>query len=261
MPVSFALSKFLNPFNFITMKNSLIFLMICLFASTNLFAQNQDEGLITYEVKINMHRRIPAERAELKSMLPEFQTFKTQLFFKPNISFYTTLEEDTEEEIEGGGMRRFRFPQSEVYLDFADDKKIEQRDLIGKKFLIQDTLKAPSWKISDETKTIKGLVCRKATLENKDNPEAIQSISAWYAESMFMSIGPDKFHSLPGAILEVDINEGELTVSAIEINYRTLKKNELKIPSGGKTVTEAEFKEVIEEFRKQNPNGMRIIRN
>lgn len=244
------------------MKDLLIFLMICFFVFSNAFAQKQDEGVITYEVKINMHRRLPAEQAELKSMLPEFQVFKTQLFFKPNASFYTVLDEDTEEDMSGEGVKvMLARPQQEVYLDFALEKKTELRELMGKRFLIEDTLKAPSWKIKDETKTIRGLLCRKATLENGDNPENRQYITAWYAENVPVSIGPEGFHSLPGAILEVDMNEGERIITALDIAYRPLKENELKMPSGGKSVTEAEFRKVVDEFIKQNPGRMKIIRN
>jgi GLPGLI family protein len=132
---------------------------------------------------------------------------------------------------------------------------------MGKKFLIQDTLNAPAWKITDETKTIKGLLCRKATLENKNNSKTTQNITAWYAENMPVSIGPDGFHSLPGAILEVNINAGERIITALSITYRLLKENELKIPSGGKKVTEAEFKNIVDDFMKQNSDRMKIIRN
>jgi len=45
-------------------------------------------GLINYEVKIDMHRRIPKEREAMKSMFPQFRTEKQQLFFNETESLY-----------------------------------------------------------------------------------------------------------------------------------------------------------------------------
>ncbi len=247
------------------MKNLLVSIVFLCFLSTALIAQEKNEGVIMYEVKVNMHRRIPAERAELKNRIPEFQTFRTQLLFNANASFYTTLEDEEDDTAGGAGgrMRMFmRGMSSDTYLDFSQDVKIEAREILGKKYLIKDTLKAPAWKLTDETQTVSGLVCRKAILEVvAENPQFNQNVVAWYADNIFLPVGPDRFHSLPGTILSVDVNDGEVVINATALNFRPLKKNELKEPKGGKEVTNEEFRKEMEEIRKQNPNGARMFGN
>src|SRR5436190_16526703 len=98
----------------------LLGILISLTAAHVVFGQGA-EGVITYETKINLHRRIPPERAEMKSMIPEFRTMKNELFFKPSESIYKPVIEDEEEETSAssGGGRRFtmRMQNSETYLD------------------------------------------------------------------------------------------------------------------------------------------------
>ncbi len=245
------------------MKNVLVVVLFLCFLATSLIAQEKNEGEITYDVKVNMHRRISEERAELKNRIPEFQNFRTQLLFNANTSFYTLLEDEEEDGAGRGRMRMFmRSMSSDTYLDFSQELKIESREILGKQYLIKDTLKAPSWKLTDETQTVNGLVCRKAILEiTAENPRFNQNIVAWYADNIFLPIGPDKFHSLPGTILHVDVNDGEVVITATALNFRPLKKNELKEPKGGKEVTSEEFRKEMQEIRKQNPNGARMFGN
>ncbi|MDZ7650694.1 MAG: hypothetical protein U5K54_28120 [Cytophagales bacterium] len=49
----------------------------------------QTSGVITYEIKVNMHRRLPPERADMKAMIPEFRTTKEQLFFNGEMNRYS----------------------------------------------------------------------------------------------------------------------------------------------------------------------------
>jgi hypothetical protein len=65
-------------------------ILVMLTAARVVFGQTP-EGVITYEVKINMHRRLPPERAEMKSMIPEFRVIKQQLFFRGTESLYKPL--------------------------------------------------------------------------------------------------------------------------------------------------------------------------
>ena len=37
-----------------------------------------NEGMITYETKINVHRTLPKEREEMKKMIPEFRVSQQQ---------------------------------------------------------------------------------------------------------------------------------------------------------------------------------------
>jgi len=106
------------------------------------------EGVITYEVKINMHRRIPPEREAMKANIPEFRTFKQQLFFKETESLYKPLIEDEDEDTGmtgsngGGGFRMvMRMPTSETYLNQNSSIVLVKQEFMGTEYLIQDSVK------------------------------------------------------------------------------------------------------------------------
>ncbi|MCU0447389.1 MAG: GLPGLI family protein [Microscillaceae bacterium] len=242
------------------MKN-LILLILGLSWQVLVFAQTK-EGVITYEVKMNLHRRIPKEQQEMKNMIPEFRISQTQLFFNQTTSLYKNLEEpeEDEESDNGGGVTmRFTRPQNEFYFDFGQKRKVEMRDFMSKKFLIEDSIKNIPWKLVDETQTIQGYTCKKATYYNEERK---QNLMAWYAEKIPLMSGPEAINTLPGMILALDINEGEIVITAKKVEVRPLQKNELKVPNEGKKITAAEFKKLVDEQMKQmGGNGTRIIRH
>jgi GLPGLI family protein len=225
------------------------------------FAQKPFEGRVEYDVTINMHRRIPPEREQMKAMIPEFKNEKYELFFRDNEALYLPIEEDDPEEdanMNNSGRRRFNFRISaaETYQNTENNSRIEVRDVMGKKYLITDSLKVPAWKLEEETKVILGYTCKKAVVE-MDNPfmKSKMLVTAWYAEKLPLPVGPDMIHSLPGTILEVDVNDGEMVTKATKVDLRKLKKNEMRVPKEGKKVTREEFRAEMEELRKNMPGG------
>jgi GLPGLI family protein len=225
------------------------------------------EGVIHYESKINLHRNIPKERESMKSMIPEFRTSKEQLFFNTGESLYQPVEEDDEEDINNGGMRmRFARPNVEIYINQANTQKLTQQEFMGKKYLIEDTLKISPWKFGTETKTILGYECRQAYYTDETTgPMGVrkQEITAWYTDKIRPFLGPENFNSLPGAVLAVDVNNGERVIVATKVDFRPLKKNELKMPNAGTKTTREEFRKIVEEQmeRMRANGGNMIIRN
>lgn len=231
-------------------------ILACIAAARIVFAQ---EGIITYEVKINTHRNLPPDRQEMRSMIPEFRISHDQLSFNANESLYKPLEEEEEDEFDnGGGMRmRFQRPMNETYANQEQMQRIRLQEFMGKKYLIEDTLKLTAWKFGTETKEIQGHLCRQATFYNEERK---QDITAWYTDQLRPFIGPENFNTLPGAVLQVDINNGERLITATKIELRPLKKHELKVPSGGTKTTEAEFRKFMEQqMEKMRANGGNII--
>src|SRR5882724_1585681 len=107
----------------------LILLAFVVLSAENILAQN--EGVITYEITVNNHRNIPAEREGMKAMIPQYRTFKQQLFFNINESLYKPLIEDDEEEPQqGGGMRRFRMAGATNYFDQTSSIMVSQVDMM-----------------------------------------------------------------------------------------------------------------------------------
>ena len=231
--------------------------MAVILATTVAFAQS--EGVITYEVTVNMHRNLSADREGVKAMIPEFRTLKQQLFFNANESLYKPLiEDDDEEDINsgpgGGVVHRFRFAGAIIYTNPSLSEFLSQMDVFGKKYLISDTLKPAPWKFGTETKVVQGYECMQAYYTTAD--ERKQTITAWYTTKLPAMLGPDRYNTLPGAVLAVDVNNAERVIVAKTIELRPLTKKEMKVPTDGQKVTPEEFKKIMQEQR-----NVRMYRN
>src|SRR6185436_6619904 len=74
----------------------IIGVLIFLATAEVVFGQT-NEGIITYETKINLHRTLPKEREEMKKMIPEFRVSQQELYFNVDESLYKNVEEDEDE--------------------------------------------------------------------------------------------------------------------------------------------------------------------
>ena len=52
-----------------------------------------------------------------------------------------------------------------TYTDFETGKRVDQRELDSKNYLVDDEIQKLSWKLTDETKTVLGYVVRKAVAQ------------------------------------------------------------------------------------------------
>jgi len=271
------------------MRKIFLALTMMLVAFTSAFAQVK-EGKLIFERKINMYRMITDP--EMRARIPEFRTEKFELLFNEQASMFKTItEEDAPDPFAnsgggggGGGMRfNFRMPETATYTDIANQMQYESRSLFEKEFLIVDSLKPNKWKLSDETKTIAKFVCKKATTmiapqqmsmriggpRNRNNadttapvkPKEIELV-VWYTESIPVSVGPDAYAGLPGAILEVDSDNGGNIITASEFTAKYAAK-ELKQPTKGDKMNRAQFaesmKKIMEDMQRGGGmGGMRI---
>ncbi|WP_247237308.1 GLPGLI family protein [Telluribacter sp. SYSU D00476] len=239
------------------MKKILLSLLIAVYSLGSTLAQT-NEGIVLYDQKINMHRRLPDE--SMKAMMPEFHTDKMQLALRGAESLYKNVEvSDVDEEVtdqNGNAMRMvIRVPQNEIYRNFDQKKGVELRELAGQKFLIQDELKQTPWKLTGETKKINGYDCMKATYTQ---PERNQPVVAWFTEAIPVPSGPAGYGGLPGLILELDVNDSEIVYTATKLDFKKLSNTDLKVPAGGKKVTEAQFNKIRDDFMKERGGMIRI---
>ena len=236
-----------------------VFFYILSLINLTLFAQKAQntEGVVTFEEKINLHRRL--EDNAMKAMIPEFRTSQMQLFFKGEECLYKAVEDDDDEETGGNTKVVMKRPQSEIYRNFATNKRIEQRDFMGKKYLIEDGIKVRAWKITGESKKILGYNCLKAAFN--DTTARKQNIIVWFTDAIPLAAGPATFGTLPGLILEVNINDSETVMLAQKVELKALKTNDFKAPTKGEKISDEDFSKKMEEFIKQNGGRKtRIIR-
>lgn len=225
------------------------------------------EGVVVYETKINMHRNLPKEREDMKAMIPEFSTLRFQLIFNGDESLFKQLidEEDDVNSFNAGGGGRMMIRrggmQGETYMNRNEDILTMKQEFMGKEYLIEDTVKMSPWKFGKETKTIAGYNCKMAYYTDESRPDRKQEITAWYTDQLRPFLGPERFNTLPGTVLAIDVNGGERVVVAKSVELRSLKKNELKKPVTGTKTTGAEFRKMVEERMKEMRGQGFMIRN
>ncbi len=241
------------------------FLSICLLSLLfmGIASAQKNEGVILFEEKVNVHRMLPPDAADMKAMIPEFRVHQNELLFKDNESLYRNVEEEDEDE-GGEGQQvtiRMQRPEAVYYRNFETKRKADFREFMRKEYLIEDTLAARNWKVTGEVKNILGYDCMSAVTSDTVRK---QEITAWFATSLPLPTGPAAYGQLPGTILEIDINSGEIVISAKKIEFKKVKKNDIAAPKKGEKTTDAEFQKMMAERMKEMGGGgrpMRIIRN
>ncbi len=217
------------------------------------------EGKITYEQKVDMWRRIPEDNVQMRSMIPQTRTQKFELEFTDNQSIFKAIEEEpdiTEQPTSGVVVRFNNGGDNEFYRNFTTKKSVEKKDLMQTTYLVEDSIRSLTWKLEDgETKTILGYNCKKATGKTSRGSDVV----AWYAEDIAVSSGPEQFNSLPGMILMIDANKGEIVFTATAVDKKVTAKN-VKAPTSGKKVTPEEFAKLQKELI-GNGGPVRVIRN
>jgi GLPGLI family protein len=265
-------------------------------ASSSLFAQMK-EGKIVYERKTNMWRMITDP--EMRTRIPEFRTANFELLFNDKASLFRSVPDDEAPDPfannggDRGGQRfNFRMPETTTYIDLASQMQYESRPMFEKTFLVVDSLKPLKWKISEETKTIAKHLCKKATTSvtaqmvrmggirmGRNNAATNDStkksdapivpketeVVVWYAEDIAASVGPEVYTGLPGAILEVDMDNGSNVTTATEVTNKYPKK-ELTQPTKGDKMNRAQFQDAMKKLmedmqRGGGMGGMRIRMN
>jgi GLPGLI family protein len=275
----------------------LLFLSALIFGLATIVSAQMKEGKIVYERKINMWKMITDP--EMRTRIPEFRTSQFELLFNDQASLFRTVPDDEAPDPfannggdRGGGQRfMFRMPESAIYTNLTSQVQFESRAMFEKTFLIIDTLKMLKWKVSEETKTIAKHLCKKATTSapmqalnirmgggrqgggaGRNNADSASrapivtketEVTVWYTEEIPASVGPDNYFGLPGAILEVDMDNGNTVTTAKEISTKYPKK-ELVEPTKGDKMNRAQFqdnmKKIMEDMQRSG-GGFRVRRD
>ncbi|NRB51586.1 MAG: GLPGLI family protein [Saprospiraceae bacterium] len=229
-------------------------IIVLLLTPMFLLAQQQT-GKVSYTQKVNLHMGLGEGNEEMKAMLPEFQESKFELFFNDKATLYRSVKKEVtevNETTEDGGQMviRMEHPKSTIFTDLATGNQIEERDMMGKQYLISGASEF-KWKMTGESKEIAGHQCMKAVLEGKDN-----TIEAWFTSTLPIPSGPSTFGQLPGLILEVVMDEGRMIMSAETVEIQEIDAALLVAPTKGKKITRKKYQKLQEErMREMNAQG------
>ncbi|NND35090.1 MAG: GLPGLI family protein [Saprospiraceae bacterium] len=230
-------------------------IMLLSLGTISLFSQTSGE--IFYEETVDVHRRMTGDRAQFKEMVPQFRTDEMILIFDDHQAVYKALEKPEEDiDLEAGRGRRMRMrfmgdAGGILWQDYQEGNRGEERDFMDKKFLIKGEPETRAWKLTGESMQVGQYQCQKATFEDSTN-----QIIAWFTPMVPVPLGPGSFGQLPGLVLHVDINDGERTITAQEINLKEVDSSLITEPQKGKEVTQEEFRAIVREKMKE----MRMMR-
>ncbi len=237
--------------------SKIILTTVFLLFATGLFSQIK-EGVIRYEYTVDLHRNIPAERADIRNILPQHRTQHFELFFNEGESLYKPSEngDDQGGSRGGGGMRMMmRNPRTETYIDRKQREVTILQEYMGRNFLITDTLDLAQWRVGDERMDIEGYICMMAW---HTDTVTEQEITAWFTPQIQPFLGPDRFVNLPGTVLAVDINNGEQVWVAREIIQKEIRNGDIRKPSRGEKISREDFRKMIQEqMERMGGTGMR----
>lgn len=232
-------------------------LLLLSFCPVESIAQNapvKPEGKIRYLIAHNWSKKMAAldyisqQRKERDAYMwggsqSEWKEYG-ELFITPETSFYRNSEETAEGDESTYAWRRSAYA---IRRNFKTSSMLDQIEQLGTVYVIEDSLHCQDWKILNDLKEVAGHLCMNASWTDtiKD-----QNITAWFALDLPHSGGPERFCGLPGLIMEVDINDGALVISADKMDMRALTPEEVAIPKKikGKRITETTYSEVTWKY-------------
>ncbi len=194
-----------------------------LFLPVGLVNAQPVEGVITYE-QSNYWTRIASrleylsqeekDRIKLTWGTNDKNTTDMKLVFTPDRSYYTYVSKQGQTD---DGRYSWKLSEYVIYRDFAKNIQTDWIEMLGRIYQVEDSIRAPKWKVMNKIKDIQGHVCMMAVTEDTLKK---QSIVAWFADDIPASVGPGLYFGLPGAILELEVNEGDIVISAKKIELK-----------------------------------------
>jgi GLPGLI family protein len=279
-----------------------IFTLVLAVASFMGLQAQEFQGMAVYESKTStsdFKTRMEGNKNMTLDMQKRIEENMKKMFektfilnFNKTASIYKEEEKLEASTQAGGGFRMmssFAGGGGTFYKNVKDKQYSNDKEFMGKEFLVKDSLTSLAWKMEAETRVIGGYTCYKATAvkkpsatdfrnmrprkEDADKKEGAKPaddkktnfldavevpkeivITAWYTPEIPVSQGPEGYWGLPGLILEV--NDGRTIILCSKIVLNPKDKVEIKAITKGKVVSQKEYDDAVmkkmEEFREMN---------
>ena len=169
-------------------------------------------------------------------------------------SVYKMVEKISNDQSQGsrgmrGGMRMMAMNGDNIYKNSTTHQILKEQNVMGKNYVIKDSLQNFDWKLTRETKTILGNEAKKATAII----DSVQT-TVWYIPTLKYKTGPENYWGLPGLIAEVETKvdrgmmKGTRIISLTDLktssNIKTIEK-----PKDKNTITQKEYNKLMQDQR------------
>jgi GLPGLI family protein len=208
-------------------------------------AQFTFSGKIEFERKTNLHKLWDGDSwmEKWKDKFPQFSSNFYNYAFNTSGSHYSQGREGNAPKMEWG------LPpgaDNDIVRDFSTGSITALKSLYGESFVIKDSAKQLTWKMSGEIRDIAGYKCRKAVTKICDSVYVV----AFYTDEIPVSGGPEQMGGLPGMILELAVPRLFTTWVATKVEATKVTPADLKSTVKGKSVTMAQIAAKITESTK-----------
>jgi GLPGLI family protein len=225
------------------MKLTTSTLLCILFSLTGsqLFAQNSrfiSEGMIKKNYSGDDNSFYAQAFEAYKKSQPQFKILKSSLSFSKDKTIFNPIKD---KQVQSNGFFSGEPAAQQnniVYTDFTTGISTSQKTVFEETFLIKDTTRRITWKITDETREIAGYSCRRANAIMMDSIYVV----AFYTDKIPVSGGPESFSGLPGMILGVALPHDNTTWFATKVTDTAVPANVITAPAKGKITTMANLK-------------------
>lgn len=190
------------------------FILFLIIPFNILLSQNSNSFTVTYKATLanfdyNME---PSKLKVILQMKKYIEAVKYRLEVVNHASLFETIKK-----LELAGSTNYAQKALEKTSSYVDSIQfIEQRESFNTLFLIIEPPKQFNWKLINETKTILGYTCYKATHNREGGNPVI--VTAWYCPEIPYQFGPKGYAGLPGLILEIVLG-GKTAFTAETINW------------------------------------------
>jgi GLPGLI family protein len=260
------------------MKRTIVFLSLLLFLGTGLqtaFAQGFTgrayyKSISKISIKMDSTKMNPEQMAQIQASLKKQMEQNYTLSFTQTESMWkqdASLGSGPATASSGGAvfMVASSGEGSTLYKNVSGNY-LQQQEMMGKEYLIQDKAEPFEWELSEETKKIGNYTAQKASftkivdsrrfstgMTEMENVKDTIQVTVWFTPEIPVSHGPEYYFGLPGLILEVQNQGRTLICEKIELNP-SADPVVIERPSKGKEISLAEFKKIQEEGMKQMMN-------
>lgn len=193
-------------------------LLITLFISSFSYSQTL-KGIVSFNAKKSVSDETElsekAKKPFIYSYIYSNQVSLQELISEEKTSVDTTIVEHSE--VKGLTQETVqvinRPSKTSYYKNTETDVYRLMFSMNAKNVSIKDAIPVYDWNLQNETETIIGYSCKKATTERILFGRK-QYITAWYTEDIPINSGPMDFTGLPGLILQIEI--GDMSVTRFE---------------------------------------------
>lgn len=226
-----------------------LFYIIALTLPSALFGQQQfiTQGKIEYERKTNQYAFMDEgnmwDEAARKTM-SKFVTYYYDLVFKGDRTLFKAGREPETKQNKYWGV----FDSENTILTQLDSSaSVTQRSIYNDLYIVTDSLRTISWKITPEIRKIANFDCRKAVGRIMDSIVVI----AFYTDEILTNGGPESFNGLPGMIMGLAIPRLHTTWYATKLTLVEVTDKDLVAPKKGKKMTGDSYRSELKNILKQ----------